>query len=63
VVDQWIKNLSEMIYEVLLTDHCLTFRHAGGTELNGLMFKGGGKTDLFIVDLTLDPCNPTRTNS
>jgi hypothetical protein len=37
------------------------FRHAGGTDLNGLMFKGSGTTDLFIDDLTLDPCNPTRT--
>ena len=36
------------------------FRHAGGTELNGLMFKGSGQTELFIDDMTLDPCNPMR---
>jgi hypothetical protein len=36
------------------------FRHAGGTDLNGLMFKGGGATELYIDDLTIDPCNPAR---
>jgi len=37
------------------------FRHAGGEELNGLMFKGGGEADLYIDDITLDPCNPVET--
>ena len=38
------------------------FRHAGGTDLNGLMFKGAGTTELYIDDITIDPCNPVRTN-
>ena len=37
------------------------FRHAGGKDLNGLMFKGVGEADLYIDDITLDPCNPIRT--
>jgi hypothetical protein len=37
------------------------FRHAGGKDLNGLMFKGVCETDLYIDDITLDPCNPIRT--
>lgn len=34
------------------------FRHAGGKELNGLMFKGPKETELFIDDIVLDPCFP-----
>jgi len=39
------------------------FRHAGGKELNGLMFKGGSEVDLYIDDITLDPCNPVEEGS
>jgi hypothetical protein len=39
------------------------FRHAGGRELNGLMFKGGGEVDLYIDDITLDPCNPVEADA
>jgi hypothetical protein len=41
--------------------HWGLFSSAGGKELNGLMFKDGGEADLYIDDITLDPCNPIRT--